>query len=80
MLASFFMWGVSLTHPMLASFLCGSFPYTPRAVLIFMQGVSLTLPVLFFFWGGGSFCFVCLSFLYEIYSIWRVSVTHPVLS
>ena len=55
-----FMWGVSITHPVLASFLCGefllhipcwlhfyvgSFPYTPRVVFTFTQGVSLTLPV-----------------------------------
>ena len=56
-----FMWGVSLTHPMLTLFLCGefvlhnpcwlhfcacSFSYTSHAVFVFMQGVSLTHPVL----------------------------------
>ena len=29
-LFSFLIWGVSLTHPMLASFFCGSFSYTSR--------------------------------------------------
>ena len=44
-----FLWGVSLTHPMLASFLffnLGSLPYTSRAGFIFKRGVSFTHPVL----------------------------------
>ena len=55
------MWGVSLTHPVLTSLLCGefllhipcclhfyvgSFSYTSRAVFTSMRGVSLTHPVL----------------------------------
>ena len=47
-----FMWGVSLTHPVLPSFFfffAGSFSYTSRAVLFFMQGVSLTHPMHAFF-------------------------------
>ena len=54
------IWGVSLTHPMLALFLCGefllyipcclhfyagSFSYTSRAVFIFIHDVSLTHPM-----------------------------------
>ena len=87
-----FMWGVSITHPVLASFLCGefllhipwwlhfyvgSFPYTPRAVLIFTQGVSLTLPVV-------AYIYILIystwgmSLLYT-YSTWGMSLTHPVL-
>ena len=52
--SSFFMWGVSLRHPMLALFFyLGSFSYTSRAGFIFIWGVSLThsLPVLIFIWG-----------------------------
>ena len=56
-----FIWGVSLTHPMLASFLSGefllripwwlsfsvgSFSYTSRARFTFIWGVSLTHPML----------------------------------
>ena len=40
-----FIWGVSLTHPMLAS--VGTYPsYPSRAGFIFMRGVSLTHPML----------------------------------
>ena len=42
-----FIWGVSLTHTVLVSFLYrGNFPYTSRAGFIFILGVSLTHPVL----------------------------------
>ena len=62
-----FIWGVSLTYPVLASFLTGefllhipcwlhfylgSFPYTSRAGFIFNWGVSLTHPVLASFLTG----------------------------
>ena len=72
-----FIWGVSLTHPVLASvlseefllhipcwlqFYLGSFSYTSRAGFNCMRGVSLTHPVL-----ASVF-------------IWRVSVTHPMLA
>ena len=49
------IWGVSLTHPKLASFLPGSFSYASRASFIFLWGVSLTHPMLafkFFFISG----------------------------
>ena len=52
------IWGVSLTHPMLASlFNMGSVFYTSRAGFIFMWGVSLkhTVLALIFIWG------VCLT-------------------
>ena len=49
-----FIWGVSLTHPMLHSFffLQGSLSYTSRAGFNFMRGVSLTNPVLPLFLAG----------------------------
>ncbi len=42
-----FLWGVSLTRPMLASFLFNlrSFSYTSSAGLVFIWGVSLKHPV-----------------------------------
>ena len=50
------LWGVSLTHPMLAlsfylglHFYVGSFSYTSRAGFIFIWGASLTHPVLDYF-------------------------------
>ena len=38
--AFIFMWGVSLTHPMLASFFAGSFSYRSRADFFFMSYTS----------------------------------------
>ncbi len=53
-----FFGGVSLTHPMLASFLSGGFSYTSYAGVIFIWGVSLTHPMLaFFFFNLGSFSY-----------------------
>ena len=66
-----FLWRVSITHPMLASFCCccccccchlGSFSYTSRASFIFISDVSLTHHML-------------ASFL-----TWGVSLTHPMAS
>ena len=72
MLTSFFVWGVSLKHPVLTSFLCvefllhipcwlkfylGSFSYTSCAGLIFLWEVSLTHPML------ASFLFFFFFFL-----------------
>ena len=77
------MWGVSLTHPALASFLCqeillnilcwlhfyvGSFSYTSHAGFTFPWGVSLTHPMLAFY------------FILFFYIIWGVSLTHPALA
>ena len=59
-----FLWGVSLTHPMLAFFLSffnlRSFSYKSRDGFIFIWGLSLTHPELTFV-------------------MWGVSPTHPVL-
>ena len=42
-----FLWGVSLTHPMMAFFFNGkSFSYISQAAFIFMWGISLTHPKL----------------------------------
>ena len=52
LLASFFR-GVSLTHPMLASFLITGFSLThPMLALFFIRGVSLTHPMLALFLFG----------------------------
>ena len=71
------MWGVCLTHPMLAlilsgdfllhilcwfQFYLGSFCYTSRAGFNIIWGVSLTYPALASFF------------------IWGISLTHPVLA
>ena len=85
-----FLWGVSLTHPMLASFLffnLGSFSYKSLAGFIFMRGVSFTHPVLdLVFILGVSLtdpCLLCVcvegggaGFI----CIWGVSLTHPGLA
>ena len=53
-----FLWGVSLTHPVLAFFVfcfcfnLGSFSYTSGAGSIFLWGVSLTHPMLALFFRG----------------------------
>ena len=79
----FFMWGVSLTHPVL--FYVGSFSYTPHTVLCgkfllhapccFMWGVSLTRPMLVYV---GSFSYTvradlcgCFSYIAGAYFICR---------
>ena len=52
-----FLWGVSLTHPMLASVLRWvgmGFCYTSHTVFIFICGVSLTHPMLAFCVGSFS--------------------------
>ena len=80
----FFMCGVPLTHPVLASsfisreypshipcclhFYLGSFSYTSHACFVFLWGVSLTHPMLAFF----------LSFFFFL--IQGVSLTDPVLA
>ena len=56
-----FIWGVSLIHPVLASILMGNFSYTFSAGLIFYLGtLSYTSDIGFIF-------------------LWGVSLTHPVL-
>ena len=94
--SSFLIWGVSLTHPVLALFFCGefllhtpcllhfylgSFSYTSRAGFIFMRGVSLTHPMLFFFF---FFAFFLLFFFFwpfnYLFFMWVVSLRHPMLA
>ena len=86
-----FIWGVSLTHPVLDLFFCrkfllhipcllyfsvGSFSYTSRAGFIFIWGVSLTHPMLVWFLCG-EFLLHILSWL-NFYA--GASFTHPVLA
>ena len=88
--AFIFIWGVSLTHPMLISFfycgqfllhipywLCfylGSFSYTSHACISFLWGVSLTHPMLASFY---SFFLLPLSF-FVFLLVWGLCLTHPV--
>ena len=60
-----FIGGVSLTHSVLLSLLCGEF-HTSQAAFIFMWGVSLTHPILACFYAGSfSYTFRAdLSFFY----------------
>ena len=72
-----FLWGVSLRHPMLASFLSfifhqGSFSYTSRAGFIFIWGVSITQSVLALILSG-EFLLHIPCWLY--YSVWSFSYT-----
>ena len=76
-----FLWGVSLTHPVLAScFLLnlGSFSYTSGAGFIFLWGVSLTHPMLALFFRGEFFLHIPCCLL--LFFIWGVSLTHPLLA
>ena len=85
-----FMWGVSLTQPVLASFLSGefllhippwrrfdlgSFSYTSRAGFIFMSGASLTHPVLALILSANLSYISHVGFIF----IGGVSLTHPML-
>ena len=81
--AGFYVWGVSLTHPMLALYLSGeffihipfwlhfylgSFSYTSHACFNFLWGISYTSHVGFFF------------FFFFFFLFFGVSLTHPVLA
>ena len=76
-----FSWGVSLTHPKLASYLWGEFLlhilccFVWFLFLFFISGVSLTHPMLGLFFCGEFLLHIptCLIFL------WGVSLTHPML-
>ena len=73
----FLIWGVSLTHPMLASFSnLGSFSYTSHAVFIFISRISLKHPVLLHFYLG-SFSYTSHT---DFVFMWGVSLTHPMLA
>ena len=72
-----FIWGVSLTHPVLASFLYGEFLlHIPCLVYISVGSFSYTSRAGFysffyiFMWGASHVDFIFM---------WGVSVTHPVL-
>ena len=86
-----FIWGVSLTHPVLGFFFFyrRSFSYTSPAGFIFVRGVSLTHPVLPSFFCGEFllhipcwFHFYLGSFSYTSHAgflfIWGVCIAHPV--
>ena len=86
--ADFFMLGVSLTHPVLASFLygefllhipcwlhfyLGSFSYTSRAVLIFMQGICLSHPGTASVFHLGSFSYTSSAFFVVVVVVFVVA-------
>ena len=88
-----FIWVFSLTHPMLALYLCGEFLlHIPCWLLLFLiWGVSFTHPVLALFFCGefllnipcwlhfyvGSFSYTSLA---DFNFTWGVSLTHPMLT
>ena len=73
-----FVWGVSLTHPMLALYFCGQFLLHSFCWLLFLIWVFLLhIPCCPFFFYLGSFSYtshVCFI------SLWRVSLTRPMLA
>ena len=89
--AFIFIWGVSLTHPMLASFFCGEFFLQIPCWLYFSVGsFSLTHPMLASFSNLGSFSYTSRTvFIFSAESlfnipccfifIWGVSLTYPML-
>ena len=89
----FFMWGVSLTHPMLTLFVCGEFVlHNPCCLHFYACSFSYTSHAGFIFMPARSFCYACLlhfvffsSFFSLIFFIcfyiiiWGVSLTQPAL-
>ena len=82
-----FLWGVSLTHPVLASFFffffnLWSFSYTSHTCFIFLWGVSFTHPMLAFSSSSSSFNLGSFSYTSRASFIltWGISLTHPVLA
>ena len=71
---SFFIWGVSLTHPVMASFYVGSFSHTSHAGF-FMWGVTLT-PLVLTSLCGRFFLHMFHAGLFML----GVYLTHPVLA
>ena len=69
-LIDFFIWGVSLTHPVLDSFLSGEFLLHIPSRFDFYLGNSLTHPVL-----ASFLCIPCLLFFSLFFSL-----THLVLA
>ena len=85
---SFFIGGVSLTHPVMASFYVGSYSYTSGAD-VFMWKIFLTyVPCWLVHVGSLSYtsCAGCLmEGVYITHPVfgalkWRVSLTHPLLA
>ena len=87
----FLIWGVSLTHPVLFSFLSAKSHLNIPCCFICIWGVSLTHPILTLFLCGEfllhNLCwlpFYLGSFSYTSHAgvnfIWGVSLTHPVLA
>ena len=70
-----FIWGVSLTHPVLASFLSGEFSYTSHASFIFLWGVSLTHPMLASFLCGEFPHILCWLLFFYLVSFSYTSCT-----
>ena len=68
-----FMWGVSLTHPLLAS-LCGEFLFHILCWLPYVESFSYTSCAGFFVWGVFSYT-SCAGFF-----VWGVSLTCTVLA
>ena len=89
-----FIWGVSLTHPMLALFFCGKFPlHIPRWLHFFflLGSFSCMSQAGFIFLLGVSITHPVLASFFNLGSfsdtshhgfifIWEVSLTHPVLA
>ena len=79
-----FVWGVSLRHPVLASFFYrGSFSYISYAGFILSVEFLLQIPLFFSFFVRGIYLahpivasFYAVSFIF----IWEVSLTNPVLA
>ena len=73
----FFIWGVSLTHPLLASFLSREFLLHLPCWLYCLSGeFPLNIPYLLYFFCGEFLLHVPC---WLLYLIWGVSLTHPML-
>ena len=73
----FFMWGVSFTHPVLASFWCGeSLLHIPCWILFLSREFPSHIPGKLHIYLG-NFCYISrVSFIF----IWEVSLTRPILA
>ena len=86
-----FMWGISLTHSMLASFLSGEYPLHIPSCLNLISWVSLTHPELDLIWSAEFLWYISCWFHFYWSSLsytsragfifmWGVSLTHPMLA
>ena len=81
--AGFYVWGVSLTHPMLALYLSGEFLiHTPFRLHFYLGSFSYTSHACFNFLWGISYTshFTLFLFILFFFKFWGVSLTHPVLA